>query len=116
MNIPNLTDDYRERLEWVFENGVAIWERCDVQRVVSMAANIVDGHLIVGNRHFCPIMQMQIDLLGLDYKKHNISHDQGFVDQWGVYMNRKEAWKVAEAAGQIKEVFTEGVLFSECYL
>ena len=85
-------------------------------RVVSMAANIVDGHLIIGNRHFCPIMHMQIDLLGLNSRKHNISTDQGFVDQWGIYMSRQEAWNVAKKQGQIKEVFEEGVLYSECYL
>lgn len=81
-----------------------------------MAANIVDGHLIVGNRHFCPIMQMTIDNLNLRDENHYHDSEQGFVDQWGVYMSRQEAWRVAKAAGQIKEVFTEGVLYSECYL
>lgn len=85
-------------------------------RRVSMAANIVDGRLIVGNRHFCPLMHMQIDALGLNARKHNISFDQGFVDQWGIYMSREEAWDVAKARGQIREVFQEGVLYSECYL
>lgn len=85
-------------------------------RRVSMAANIVGGHLIVGNRHFCPLMGMQIELMGLKYKEHNGGVDQGFVDQWGIYMSREEAWEVAKKAGQIKQVFVEGVLFSECYL
>ena len=85
-------------------------------RRVSMAANIVDGHLIIGNRHYCPLMTMQIDLLKLDYTKHHIGTDQGFVDQWGIFMSRQEAWGVAKARGQIKEVFVEGTLFSECYL
>lgn len=85
-------------------------------RRVSMAANIVDGHLVVGNRHFCPIMIYQIELLGLDCKKHDVGTDQGFIDQWGIYMSREEAWFVAKNAGQIREVFVEGVLFSECYL
>lgn len=34
----------------------------------------------------------------------------------GIYMTREEVWEVAKKAGQIKEVFVEGVLFSECYL
>jgi hypothetical protein len=102
---------------WVYEGGVPIWERANVQRVVSMAACIVDGSLIVGNRHFCPIMQMTLDQLGIKARgKHDMEQGQGFVDQWGVYMTRQEAWDVAKAAGQIKEVFTEGVLYSECYL
>lgn len=107
---------YKEHIEWVFQEGVPIWERANVQRLVSMAANIVDGHLIVGNRHFCPIMQMTIDNLKLRDENHCHDSEQGFVDQWGVYMSRQEAWKVAKEAGQIKEVFTEGVLYSECYL
>lgn len=95
-----------------------IWERNNVKRVVSMAACIVNGHLIVGNRHFCPIMRMTMENLGIDpfNQEHDITTDQGFVYQWGVYMNRKEAWKVAKAAGQIKKVFQEGVLYSECCL
>lgn len=107
---------YKEHIEWVFQEGVPIWERANVQRLVSMAANIVDGHLIVGNRHFCPIMQMTIDSLKLRDENHCHNSEQGFVDQWGIYMSRQEAWHVAKEAGQIKEVFTEGVLYSECYL
>lgn len=113
--------EFLNHLSWV--HGVTdgsytpVWERFDnVQRVVSMAACIVDGHLIVGNRHFCPIMRMTIDNLNIDCKAHSVATDQGFVDQWGVWMSREEAWGVAKAAGQIKEVFTEGVLYSECYL
>lgn len=87
----------------------------DIRRV-SMAANIVDGHLIIGNRHFCPLMTMQIDLLGLDYTNHHIGTDQGFVDQWGIFMSREEAFVVAKAWGQIREVHVEGTLFSEDYL
>lgn len=98
------------------ENHAKSLKTFDEIRVVSMAANIVDGRLIIGNRHFCPLMQMQIELLGLNCKEHNISTDQGFVDQWGIYMNREEAWFVAKNANQIKEVFVEGILFSECYL
>jgi hypothetical protein len=43
---------------------------------------------------------------------------QGFIDQFGVYMTRQEAWKVAEAAGQILyrcggDTIDGGYLFSE---
>lgn len=113
--IYNATENYKERIEWVFEGGVPAWERFNVQRVVSMAACIVDGYLIIGNRHFCPIMNMTIDLLDLNDSKP-CEDSQGFVDQYGVYMTRKEAWEVAKAAEQIKRVYTEGVLYSECYL
>lgn len=122
--ITKMTPEFKERMDWVL--GVSdgsnkpVWERFNVQRVVSMAACIVDGYLLVGNRHFCPLMRMTMDNLGISqYPTHHLHHvgdDQGFVDQWGVYMSREEAWEVAKAAGQIKKVFTEGVLFSECYL
>lgn len=114
-----LTTHFKEHLEWVNSPEGAPWERFDVQRVVSMAACIVDGYLIVGNRHFCPIMQMTIENMGLTDEQqmnHDVRTEQGFVDQWGVYMTRREAWHVAEAAGQIKQIFTKGVLYSECYL
>lgn len=51
--------------------------------------------------------------------KHRHDEDQGFVDQRGVYMNRAEAYLVAEAAGQLFDIascgFEKGVpqLFSE---
>ncbi len=115
--ITKVTDQYVEMMMFAQpEHGLPVWERFETKRVVSMAACIVDGHLIVGNRHFCPIMNMTIENLGIDHKKHDVRTDQGFVDQWGVWLSREDAWKVAKAANQIKKVFTEGVLFSECYL
>jgi hypothetical protein len=114
--ITNASEHYSQHMAWVFDDGIPAWERYNVQRVVSMAACIVDGHLIVGNRHFCPIMQMTIENLGIDPEGEMKNGHQGFVDQYGVFMTRKEAWVVAKAAGQIKQVFQEGVLYSECYL
>lgn len=115
--ITEVTQQYIDMMEFAKpNNALSVWERFETKRVVSMAACIVDGHLIVGNRHFCPIMNMTIDNLGIDCKKHDVRTDQGFVDQWGVWMSRQEAWIVAKAAGQIKQVFTEGILYSECYL
>lgn len=45
-------------------------------------------------------------------------HDQGFIDQFGAFMSRTEAWKVAEAAGQIirrvdGDAVDGGTLYSE---
>ena len=44
--------------------------------------------------------------------------EQGFIDNKGVFLSRTEAWKVAEAAGQIKrrvggDTIGGGTLFSE---
>ena len=118
-NPPHLvTEHFAKHLYWVFDGGEGkpIWERGGKQRVVSMAACIVDGHLIVGNRHFCPVMSLQLDLLGI--RGGSKPSDQGFVDQFGVYMTREEAYIVAKAAGQLKyhEDGWEEVLYSESYL
>lgn len=99
-----VTDDFKSHLDWVDKDSNPPWLRSpDTIRVVSMAACIVDGNLIVGNRHFCPIMRMTIEMLGLSgeqlQQNHDMRTEQGFVDQWGVYMSREEAWCVAEAAG-----------------
>lgn len=44
-------------------------------------------------------------------------YEQGFIDQWGKFMNREEALAVATAAGQINvrrpKTFPETELFSE---
>lgn len=67
------------------------------RRVVCAACrSSVTGQMILGPRHFDTVMRVHAD------KYPNVDFDeQGFIDQWGVYMNRQEAWKVAEAANQI---------------
>lgn len=41
--------------------------------------------------------------------------EQGFIDQYGQWMTREEAWLIAEAAGQIKYAaeHSKGTLYSE---
>jgi hypothetical protein len=44
--------------------------------------------------------------------------DQGFIDQFGKYYTRTEAWKIAEAMGQIRyrcggDTANGGTLYSE---
>lgn len=70
-----------------------------VQRRVVCAANKhrTFGVLILGARHFDQLMHSQIEMLG--YRRHPF--DQGFIDQWGVFMDRKEAYQVAKNANQI---------------
>ena len=51
------------------------------------------------------------------YSKYEF-YAQGFVDNKGVFLNRNEAWKVAEEAGQIKyrvhcDNVSGGTLYSE---
>lgn len=67
------------------------------QRVVVCAA-IRQGELIIcGARHFDTVIRGVIKTMGI---KHT-GFEQGFIDQLGVFMTRKEAWVVADKAGQI---------------
>ncbi len=70
----------------------------DVVRRVVCAANrsSVTGQMILGPRHWDPVMHVHARLYpGVDF------HQQGFIDQFGVFMDRVEARQVAEAANQI---------------
>jgi hypothetical protein len=56
------------------------------------------------------------DLMMLDEgNSSDGTEEQGFIDQFGVFMTREEAYVVAKAAGQIKYRCggDDGVLFSE---
>lgn len=88
----------------------------DKPRVVVCAAiRNKDGLIICSPRHFDQTAAAQVFVkkslwLGLDF-----APEQGFVDQYGIFLSREEAFIVAEAADQIKYRCggDEGVLFSE---
>lgn len=58
------------------------------KRQVVCAANKWDDLIVLGVRHFCKTMNRTLDRLGI---KGSEEHEQGFVDQWGNFMDRKEA-------------------------
>lgn len=72
------------------------------------------GRIITGPRHFCPTMRQQILASeGFPFWKTG-AVTQGFVDQFGAFLTRKDAWIIAERNGQIKrEVSSPGTLYSE---
>lgn len=73
-------------------------------RIVVCSANRYGKILVLGARHGDSLMVAQIHAyqqVGLITRTQCHGDDQGFVDQWGVYMNRQEALAVAHAAGQI---------------
>ena len=92
-------------------------------RLIVCAAIRKRGNVICGARHFDQIMRCCLNATG----ETSVGWEQGFVDQWGVFLDRKEAWSVADAAGQIRRatglehdyafrktnVCDEGLLFSE---
>lgn len=118
--------NYQERLDThIMEDGQMRWEKYGVQRRIAQAAVSYRGYIVTGSRHYCPIMCMQIDAIGQELLEEwaKISEDngrgivQGFTDQFGFFLNRKEAYIIAQEAGQI--IFKDhcpGTLFSECYV
>ena len=95
-------------------------------RKVVCAANRLtfkDGRvfLLVGVRHWDPIMIEQAYWIGLKESSSLVieKEEEGFIDQWRVFMNREEAMQVVLASGQPfdiernggsdKELYSEGV-------
>jgi len=73
-----------------------------VRRVVCAAIRGLHGNLMLGIRHYSMDMHTQLAVRSdRDSLQHRLDPDQGFVDQYGVYMTREEAYEVAQAAGQI---------------
>lgn len=84
-----------------------------------------DGSIVVGIRHFSPDMRAimkraygaGLRLFGRWWTKpyHLRVVEQGFVDQYGTFYDRKAAWLIAEREGQIRQqVSIPGTLYSEC--
>lgn len=72
------------------------------RRVVCAAIRNAAGDLLLGIRHYSADMHKQIEARrdGESFC-HRHDEDQGFVDQHGVWMDRFEAFTVADEAGQI---------------
>lgn len=92
----------------------AIAELGAQRRVVCAADRRPDGMVVCAARHSDPRMHLQKALIGGNWD----GAEQGFIDQWGVFMDRLEAWQVAQAAGQIiRRVGSDdrngGTLYSE---
>lgn len=81
--------------------------------IVCAAMKMNDGFVVVGIRHYSPEMRKVLNrLYGPAYKRR--VEEQGFVDQFGNFLTREDAWKVAEDKGQIRrQVSAPGTLFSE---
>jgi hypothetical protein len=69
------------------------------RRIVCAACKMTDGTLILGARHWDGRMIAISSLL--NKQRSHDPDDQGFIDQWGVFVDRVEAWKIAFAAGQV---------------
>ena len=92
---------------------LATMELPHMRRVVC-AANRYGDTLLLGARHWDKQMHAQADAIGFVRANYE-REEQGFIDQYGVFMTRQEAWDVAKAAGQIirRVGGDEGCLYSE---
>lgn len=69
--------------------------------IVAAAMLLTNGDIVVGVRHLSPDMRaIMLKAYGKDY--HKLIQKQGFVDQYGNFYDRKEAWKIADKMGQIR--------------
>lgn len=72
------------------------------RRIVCAAIRAFDGELLLGIRHYSMDMHKQIERRSDGDKfKRRLDSDQGFVDQWGVFISREEAYQIAEQTGQL---------------
>lgn len=77
----------------------------------------LDYVVLVGPRHWDETMHHQYDNLDITLEENidRSTEEQGFIDQFGKFYNRKEAYLIAENQGQIKHKVggPRGTLFSE---
>lgn len=116
----NYLDRYMEQC-WIDEDGFKgwRWDKFNVTRCVAGVANRYGGIIVMGTRHYSNLMQMALDALGgpevLIAWAGEENYEQGFVDQYGTFLDRKEAWLLAESTGQIRyrDKLPDGTLYSE---
>jgi hypothetical protein len=69
----------------------------ETRRVVCAANRTKKGTVLLGARHWDRWMVEQADLQGI----RGGNEEQGFIDQYGNFLTRKEAWDVAKRKNQI---------------
>lgn len=95
-------------------------EQKALQRIVCAANRYkLNGWLVVGPRHFDNVMREQIRRsTNADF--YNAAWEQGFIDQWGNFLTRGEAWRIAVCQNQIRRYvgsqFELGANNSESFL
>lgn len=93
-----MTELYKPNLDDVTE--VVVPGGTTKRYVVCAANRDTDGRIFLGVRHHCQLMNQ--NLKAADVK--GATTEQGFVDQFGTFMDREEAWKVAVAQCQIRRL------------
>lgn len=108
---PATVAEYITKRNGAFDNGIGkalgAWHQATwvaprgTRRVVCAAVRYSNGKVLTGARHFGPMMREQHRAMGISAEERVL--DQGFLDQWDVFMTRQEALEVAQAAQQILE-------------
>ncbi len=103
--------DYAPTYENVFQ-GEYKEIRLNNRRVVCAACRI--GNVILaGARHWDTVMHRQAEATTIPNDERGDA-EQGFIDQFGLFLTREEAFVLATEKGQIKgEPNIPGTLFSE---
>ena len=83
-------------------------------RIIVTAANKLSdtGVILVGARHWDILMRAQFDALAMD-KPSPDKIEQGFIDQYGQFLSRADAYFIAHNTGQILIGEDWGELYSE---
>ena len=72
------------------------------RRVVCAAIRAANGDILVGVRHYSQDMHYQIqDRFNGQRFENRFDENQGFVNSWGEYLTREEAYLVARHNNQI---------------
>lgn len=83
------------------------------QRVVCAANRNSSGLIVCGARHWDEVMCSVVDALGIS----DLDWEQGFIDQYGTFLTRRQAALIAvdndQLKGQYKTIPVDGDLFSE---
>jgi len=96
--------DYRRCLKYILEYGVT-------EYVVCAALRRWDGMMICSPRHFDLICIRMIEVSG--GKQNWLKCEQGFVNQYGDFLTRKNALVLARKNNQIRRGIADNKLYSE---
>jgi hypothetical protein len=105
--------DYKDRTKenyWVTTSeGLTVprHEYYGIPLLIACAANNYGGLIITGIRHHSPDMSMTYRLIGKEIiddwlTKTKSQVIQGFVDQYGMFYTREQAWIITRASNQIR--------------
>ena len=118
----NFLDRYMDQC-WIENDAEGFtgwrWDKFKTVRRVAGVANRYGGIIVMGTRHYSNSMNQALDALGgsevLIQWAGEDNYEQGFVDQYGTFLDRKEAWILAESNNQIvyRDHLPRGTLFSE---